>query len=397
MGRKVRIYPDAPIRSERVVIKLDEPAGRCRRCKRACPSPPFIHPKRTMTQRCHEYVGSLGLVLPACRIASSLSISTSTVERIVRTQRKVLNERIKPYCPTAIGIDEVRIRGQYRNIIVDLDKNVIVDLLPDHSNATLQNWLNQFGSTLPSVKYITMDQTERYRTIFKARCPQAVIIYDKFHFVRLINRAIGNIYKDSGSAKSTRTKQASIQRRVLCSRLVNLDVQSRMMLDGILANNKDLKLAHRIKEDFHIILDDEDDSEASSVAAIRNWVAQIPESFAIPFKDVISAVNNWRPQVVAMLTSKQKIISTVMPVGYYTNSPTEGLNRIVKHASLSTPAARFEQLRSRLILGQSKRREVNRCSCCTSYVSGPTTLEQYFGLDLCPACIKAVKDSDVVP
>lgn len=340
-----------------------------------------------MTQRCHDYISSLALVLPACRIADFVDVSDSTVERIVRSQRKALRDRFKPYLPKAIGIDEVRIRGTYRLIIVDLDENVIVDLLPDHTDPTLQTWLNQFGQTFPGIEYVTMDQTERYRTVFKKRAPNAEIVYDKFHFVQLINKSVTQVYRKAGTAKS-RTKQASIQRRVLCAREINLDLAGQLMLNGLLANDANLSKAHQVKEDFHDLIRTDYTSRKKAGAAITEWLSTIPRQLEADFSPVIKASNNWRPQVEAMLLARRK----TNPAGFYTNSPTEGLNRMVKLAALSTPSANFEQVRLRLILAQRNKLDIPACACCATVKLAQST--NILKIPLCSECASAVLTAD---
>ena len=382
---KTDIFADAPIRCEPVAISLKRP-GRCPTCKSTSNLPKFIHPKRKMTMRCHEYISSLALSLPASQIAHFVGVSASTVERISNSQKQALEILYKPYLPRFIGIDEVRVRSQFRCIIVDLEKCLIVDIIYRNDDSSLRKWLSQFSKIeLDSVCEVTMDQTDRYRTIFKSMCQNATIVYDKFHFVRLINLAVSNAYRATGWVKSARSKEGAQARALLWSKkstLGKLDPRGQLILDGMLSNSIILKKAHAVKENFHTILEKQHLSKNQSFQEIDEWVQSIDSELHNHFEKVIRSAHNWRPQIAAMLRTPN------------TNSKTEGLNRIVKLAAMTTPRASFQQLRLRLILGQKHWSNKNICACCADGPSPGEKLESQFGLNLCPQCARELQKAE---
>ncbi|VWX57323.1 hypothetical protein SPHINGOR109_11000 [Sphingorhabdus sp. 109] len=73
---------------------------------------------------------------------------------------------------------------------------------------------------------------------------------------------------------------------------------------------------------------------------------------------------------------------------------TDSLNRMVKLAALSTPNASFEQIRIRLLLGQSKHNYLDQCACCTQPIVSSVPSHKSFGLNLCAKCSTKVRLSD---
>ena len=95
------------------------------------------------TKRCESQLQTIGLMLggnAGARLAKRLgmSVSSDTLLRLVRAL--VVPEQATP---KALGIDDFALRkGQkYGTILVDLEQQHLVDLLPDREKATIVRWL----------------------------------------------------------------------------------------------------------------------------------------------------------------------------------------------------------------------------------------------------------------
>ncbi|MFK7891609.1 MAG: transposase, partial [Granulosicoccus sp.] len=115
-------------------------------------------------------------------------ISPATVERWYRhhTDRK-LYECTNRSCPRVLGIDEhffTRKKG-FATTCVDLEKHHVLDVKLGRSESSLRSYL----SALPNrnnVEVMVMDLSETYRSIAKSYFPNATIVADRFHVVRLV-------------------------------------------------------------------------------------------------------------------------------------------------------------------------------------------------------------------
>jgi DNA-binding CsgD family transcriptional regulator len=88
----------------------------------------------------------------------------------------------EPPLATVIGIDDWAIRKgtRYGTIIVDQERHVILDLLPDREEATVIAWLRAH----PEVRVIPRDRDGVYASAVAKGAPQAQQVSDRWHLLQ---------------------------------------------------------------------------------------------------------------------------------------------------------------------------------------------------------------------
>lgn len=81
--------------------------------------------------------------------------------------------------PRVLGVDDFAFEKgcRYGTILVDLERNCPVDLLPDRESTTLARWLQQH----PGVQTVTRDRSSEYAKGIHEGAPDAVQVADRFH------------------------------------------------------------------------------------------------------------------------------------------------------------------------------------------------------------------------
>jgi len=69
---------------------------------------------------------------------------------------------------------------------VDLEKQRIIDLLPDRSAETLAKWLRQY----PEIELVTRDRANGYLEGVTQGAPQAVQVADRFHLLKNLHETV---------------------------------------------------------------------------------------------------------------------------------------------------------------------------------------------------------------
>ena len=124
------------------------------------------------------------------KLSQTHQISAATVERWyqhhLRSRRSELASR---RCPRVLGIDEhffTRKQG-YATTFVDLGKRKVFDVKLGRSEPSLRGYLKRLTDR-GRTRVVVMDLSETYRTIARRYFPNATIVADRFHVVRLINQ-----------------------------------------------------------------------------------------------------------------------------------------------------------------------------------------------------------------
>lgn len=113
----------------------------------------------------------------------AVQLSGDTILRILRAHSVE-----SPRHARIIGVDDWAFKkGQrYGTIIVDLEAHRVIDLLPDRTASTVQNWLQDH----PEVEVVARDRSTEYAAGIVAGAPQAVQVADRWHLLLNVRQMV---------------------------------------------------------------------------------------------------------------------------------------------------------------------------------------------------------------
>ena len=175
-----------------IVLHLAVPKYHCTECNRY-----FRHrfagigPRRRATEayRLEVFEAHEGGVSQR-KLSVTHQVGSATVERWYQSfvKQRVSELSGRP-CPQVLGIDEhffSRKKG-YATTLVDLKNHKVFDVVLGRSEASLRSYLKRLPGR-ENVRVIVMDLSETYRRIAQQYFPNAMIVADRFHVVRLVNQ-----------------------------------------------------------------------------------------------------------------------------------------------------------------------------------------------------------------
>ncbi len=186
-----REFNHATLGNRLVRLRLKIPKLLCKKCGRYFMlRVPGILPKKRSTENFRQEVFHLHQGgLTQSRLSQSHGISHSTVERwyhdFVDYRVKELEGRL---CPLVMGIDEhfFSRKDGYATTLADLKNHKVFDVVLGRSEESLKAYLKQLRGR-ERVQVVVMDLSETYRSIVQKYFPNAMIVADRFHVVRLLN------------------------------------------------------------------------------------------------------------------------------------------------------------------------------------------------------------------
>ncbi len=130
-------------------------------------------------------------------LAQNFRLGKATVERWFH-QRYLLENRetLQKKCPKVLGLDEHSFSKKkgYATTFCDLARHNIFDVVPGKSAADLASYLNALCGK-ERVKVVCIDLSTSYRNIVRQHFPNAIIVADRFHVIRLVNQMAMQTYQ----------------------------------------------------------------------------------------------------------------------------------------------------------------------------------------------------------
>lgn len=335
-GRNEQVIRDMPTHGKRVAVYVDTRRWRCQSCgKTFMESLPAVNAKREMTDRLARWIGQQSLKRTFASIADDTGLDEKTIRNIFRDYINELEAEFRFETPKWMGIDEIHLIRP-RCVISNIRNNTIVNMLPNRDKKTVMNYLyNLEGKS--EVQYVAMDMWTPYRDAVQAVIPDARIVIDKFHVVRMANDALEKVRKSLREQLTPKQRRGLMHDRfVLLKRERDLNDQERLLMDGWTKNYPELGLAYRLKEDFYGVYEGLGSPE-DALRCYEAWNRSVTPEVRDAFHDLIRAWSNWQPWILGYFEH---------PV---TNAYTESLNNLIRVMNRLGRGYSFEALRAKIL------------------------------------------------
>lgn len=243
---------DEPIRQAQVTLKLRKRRYYCHTCRKPFTEYiPGIWPKRRTTQRLRESVRE------ACNNFSSMSqvrktfkLSSYFVYKVYYEQLELQNRQMTKEYPKQMGIDEHFVRRQFgvpqfMTVMTDLKNRSVRECVPGKAKSILLERTKHMQGR-HNVEWIALDMSDVYRGFALENFPNAKLVADKFHVLRIFSGILNRHRIDV-----TGDKRRNPVRKLLLRNRSKLKYFERNALDLWLKDHPKIKEAYEWKEHFH--------------------------------------------------------------------------------------------------------------------------------------------------
>lgn len=334
-----QLYMDLPIHAKRVGLRVERQRYRCKNCgKTFMQALPDIDEKRAVTKRLLTYIQQESLRRTFTSIAEDVGLTEKTIRNIFREHVATLAKTVIFATPEWLGIDEIHLLKKPRCIVTNVKERTIVDLLPNRNKVSVVNYLSRLKDR-PTIQIVTMDMWQPYREAVNQILPQAQIIVDKYHIVRMANQCLETVRKTIRASLTDRQRRTLMHDRfILLRRRFELNTSDQMILETWITAFPQLGQAYRLKEGFCDIWQAQSHSEART--RYVTWKASIPPDLEPAFRPLTLAMANWNTEVFAYFSHNG-----------VTNAYTEALNGLAKLTNKIGRGYSFDAIRAKLLYG----------------------------------------------
>lgn len=337
-GRREQMIKDLPMHARRVGIYIETRRYRCQECKKTFYEDlPEVNNKRLMTNRLVSWIGKQCAKRTFSSIAEEVGVAEGTIRLVFKDYILEMEEHLRFETPLWMGIDEIHLIKP-RGVIANIQNNTIVELLPNRNKDTIVKYLSTLDGK-ERIQYVAMDMWAPYRDACQLVIPDARIIIDKFHIVKMANEAVERVRKGLRERLTMKEKRGLMHDRfVLLKRERDLTDKDSLLLSGWIKNYDELGTAYRLKEEFFGIYEAQSPDEAQ--ARYITWKRSVTPEVAPAFSDLIRAWDNWTPFILGYFDH---------PV---TNAYTESLNNLIRMTNRLGRGYSFEALRAKMLFAE---------------------------------------------
>ncbi len=190
---------------------------------------------------------------------------------------------------TQISVDEVYARGRkqlevgetrddlFLTIIVDIKTHKVVWVSQSRRREALDQFFILLGKEQCSkIEVVATDQHEGYGASVREHCPNATLVWDRFHLVQKFNEALNEDRKIELQNVDTEGKMGDLMngkyRYIFLTKSKNRTSKDQLHIDEVMKHNEKMAKMELIKERFHQFFDCNSKEEAEIlIAEIYQW------------------------------------------------------------------------------------------------------------------------------
>jgi len=182
-------------------------------------------------------------------------LNPKTVKNIDKRAMKMVQDARSLDGITALGVDEIFVGDKIWHLVSALESPRGAELIyvgEGRKEKDLKGFWKWFGKERATqIGVAVMDMWKGFINSFKANCPNAQILYDKFHVMRHLLESLNTVRKQViRKSKKKLTGMLIGKKFILLSRQAHVRGKARETLNRLLSMSKKLFKAYLLKESF---------------------------------------------------------------------------------------------------------------------------------------------------
>lgn len=275
----------------------------CERCGR-----PFterlhsIAPHRRYTERFERcvYEQSRDRSLSAACAAARLGYTAMAGVFYRQAQREQPRALRSPF--RILGVDEIALKKGHQDYVLvlsDVERRMVLDVLPDRKKTTLERWLDELSEEeRRCILVVSMDMWKPYAWAVKSRLPLAVVVADRFHVAKNLNECLDKARRDvQRHLDKTTQQQVKGCRWPLLKPRESLNAKQEAKLRQVYDSCPELRQLHLLKEEFRLIFDKIHDPKRAERFLLA-WRTKAEQSGSKYLARFVNTLRNWWDEIL---------------------------------------------------------------------------------------------------
>ena len=353
ISQDVHDYPhqrrihDAPIRGYATLLVFDRRRFWCEACQRAFSETiQDVVANCTYTYRLAECLADARRKQDVATLAATHGLGYKLVERILlKSAEDKLQQRAR--CPLAVehlGIDEIALRkghGDYVLVLTDLQRRVVLDMLPDRKQQSLIDWLTcpPQGIQLDGLICVATDLWTAYREAVYQVYPNVSVVADRFHVVHNLNEAIHKLRREAQRDAKTEEEQRQLKglRYLLLKDESKWTQEERARIEALKQTHPKLYQLVTLRQRLHDWYETDTTPELASLS-LDEWLNDAAKLGLKALNTFCNTLPNWKTEITNFFQHR------------VTSGFVEGMNskiKLIKRIAFGIP--NFSHFRLRII------------------------------------------------
>lgn len=245
-----------------------------------------------------------------------------------------------------MGIDEIALRKGHKEfvvVLVDLDSHQLIGMAPSRKHIDIKAVLGQWGTeVLANIEEVSIDLSGNYRGLVHRMMPNADIVADRFHVMKLVNQELNRARNafirqptdlpEGVTAEAAKAAMKNSKYALLKPEENLTDIQKEKLAE-VKAVSPKLTQMHEHKEAFRALFEHNDSARAT--LALLDWMA---ESQTL-YESAVGTMTRWFGEIVQYFEHRT------------TSGVVEGINNKLKLIKRSGYGFKnFERFRLRCLI-----------------------------------------------
>lgn len=322
-GKVERLFRTIPIGKKQVFMLAIIQRLECKACGSVRQEHiKYAESKKTYTRSLKRYILELSKIGTIQDVSNHLGMSWDIVKEIQKEHLQLHYGRPDIKHVKHIAIDEFAVKKghKYMTVVVDLDTGIIIYVGEGKGMDALEGFWKRIKRDKVQIEAVAIDMSPAYISAVTNNIPEAQIVFDHFHVIKLYNDVISKLRRDLYNQETDINKRELIKgtRWLLLKNNEDLDDEKdeKKRLNEALAINQPLTIAYYLKEDLKLLW--EMGSKENAKKFLGKWVAK---AFASKIPRLKKFANTLLAHRTGIFSWYDYPIST---------GPLEGLNNKIK-------------------------------------------------------------------